>query len=163
MLFYQVNSSSFLLRDAVMRAVHHPTFQACYQSAPMVNPMGCILEIIRSSERNNSKLKLSGMLYFGEITYLQMIDGEKTHVETIMEKIRNDTRHKILWEVQRIVPKRSFSTELPMGFLDDVDARKSSVSEEASSFRNHCVESQVEMAVGFLVAVGKGKYPSMSC
>ena len=42
---------------------------------------------------NNPKLGLTGLLIFGNETFLQTIEGENRIVEELIEKIANDKRH----------------------------------------------------------------------
>jgi hypothetical protein len=121
------------------------------------------LDIVRSSDANNRALNLNGMLFYGTHCYLQMIDGPKPSVLNILAIIRADPRHRILWEMERKVAKRSFRADLPMGFIAEADVKRSSVTRSLYTRIGGQLNPDAEAAVRFLVVAGTEKYPSMVC
>lgn len=137
-------------------------FQACYRSRPAADPMAAILDIVRASEVNNFRMNVSGILYYGPTMYLQMLEGPEAGVLTVLDMIREDTRHRMVWEVTRPAARRHFRTALPMGYIDDRDlksfAETGGVPAQVPEFAKHDVDKLVQV----LVTAGRQKYPSMS-
>ena len=52
-----------------------------------------LLYLLEHCHMNNPKLGLTGLLIFGNETFLQTIEGENHIVEELIEKIANDKRH----------------------------------------------------------------------
>ena len=52
-----------------------------------------LLYLLEQCHVNNPKLGLTGLLIFGNETFLQTIEGENDIVEDLIEKISNDKRH----------------------------------------------------------------------
>ena len=50
------------------------------------------------SARKNEQLGVTGCLYFFDGKFLQYIEGNDESVNGLMEKIRSDSRHRILFE-----------------------------------------------------------------
>lgn len=139
-----------------------PVYQACYRSTPIADPKTVILDIVRLSEVNNHKLGVSGMLYFSPVAYFQMIEGSEKNVLKLMDSIRLDARHAVIWESYRQVVQRSFRTELPMGYIDDADLRSGAIDNGFHPKRDDYSKAQADIACQFLVTSGQQKYPSMS-
>lgn len=72
---------------------------------------------MRAAERNNRRLGCSGVLLFSSTEYLQVIDGPPDGVARLMDLIRADRRHRILWERLVEIDQPRFSLSLPMGYL----------------------------------------------
>lgn len=145
-----------------MYLTENSIYQVCYKSMPVGDPMLAILDIIRSSELNNRKLHASGMLYFCPFIYLQMIEGPQSNVVKLMDAIRIDSRHRVMWETHRAVLRRSFHTALPMGYLDDSDLRKIKNGKFYQTQINKSSNIEADALVELLVSAGQQKYPSMS-
>lgn len=88
-----------------------------YASCPRLPPHAEILDIVRASERNNTRLGCSGVLLFSSSEYLQVIEGPEKGVARLMALIRADARHTILWERVEKIARRRLSRSLPMGYL----------------------------------------------
>jgi hypothetical protein len=88
-----------------------------YASLPSTPPHTEILDIVRSSERTNSRLGCSGVLFFSSSEYVQLIEGPEAGVASLMDLIRADGRHTILWERGETIPRQRLAPTLPMGFL----------------------------------------------
>ncbi|PKQ08189.1 MAG: hypothetical protein CVT71_00790 [Alphaproteobacteria bacterium HGW-Alphaproteobacteria-10] len=66
-----------------------------YISRAMVNRHSVeILDIARDSMRNNAVLGLTGALYFDDMQFCQVIEGERSTLMAMFERIRRDHRHR---------------------------------------------------------------------
>ena len=50
-------------------------------------------EILRTSRKNNARLGITGMLLYGNKTFVQILEGEEKAVSELVEKIKRDSRH----------------------------------------------------------------------
>ncbi|MDH5699677.1 MAG: BLUF domain-containing protein [Nitrospirota bacterium] len=50
-------------------------------------------EILRTSRENNARLGITGMLLYGNNTFVQILEGEEKAVNELVEKIKRDSRH----------------------------------------------------------------------
>ncbi len=50
-------------------------------------------ELLQTSRRNNLAADITGMLLSKDGNFMQILEGPKIAVETLVEKIRNDSRH----------------------------------------------------------------------
>lgn len=50
-------------------------------------------ELLAKARENNQKLDITGMLLFHEGSFIQALEGEKSAVENLYEKISQDQRH----------------------------------------------------------------------
>ena len=50
-------------------------------------------EILRTSRENNARLGITGMLLYGNKTFVQILEGEEKAVNELVEKIKQDSRH----------------------------------------------------------------------
>jgi hypothetical protein len=69
-----------------------------------------LLSLLLQSRRNNAARGITGMLLYGNETFLQVIEGEDAAVDALVERIGADTRHsgvKIL--SRKAVSRRSYS------------------------------------------------------
>ncbi len=70
-----------------------------------------IARILTLSRRNNPKLGLGGVLYYGDGYFFQCLEGDKNTVERIYADIENDPRHaQIKLLERRPVEHRHFPT-----------------------------------------------------
>jgi hypothetical protein len=53
-----------------------------------------LLQLLQQCHQNNTAKGLTGMLLFGNDTFLQSIEGEKSVVEPLIERIAKDPRHQ---------------------------------------------------------------------
>lgn len=53
-----------------------------------------IKDIISASKKNNSETGITGVLFYHEGRFLQVIEGEEEDLRELMEHIKKDTRHK---------------------------------------------------------------------
>lgn len=52
-----------------------------------------IRALLETSRRNNAELDLTGMLLYAGQHFIQTLEGERRHVEGLLETIRDDERH----------------------------------------------------------------------
>jgi hypothetical protein len=53
-----------------------------------------LLNLLQQCHQNNTGLGLTGMLIFGNGIFLQSIEGDDAVVDALLERIKNDPRHK---------------------------------------------------------------------
>lgn len=64
----------------------------CSRAAPQVDA-AAVDQIIATSQRNNPRLGVTGMLVIGEGIFFQWLEGPRASVMGVMERIRSDKRH----------------------------------------------------------------------
>jgi len=70
---------------------------------------GEIQKILYSSENQNNKDNITGLLLFSEGNFFQVIEGEKEEITELYQKITNDPRHhNIIKLFQKPIHKKSF-------------------------------------------------------
>jgi hypothetical protein len=76
-----------------------------------------VKDILGASRRNNESLGVSGALCLHSGVFLQMLEGDRTAVSTLYQRILLDARHKeaVLLDLSE-VPRRRF-TRWSMGLL----------------------------------------------
>jgi hypothetical protein len=75
-----------------------------------------LVYLLEQCHLNNPKRGLTGLLIFGNNTFLQTIEGEKNTVEELIEKISKDKRHtKFQVLSKQSIEKRQYS-DWAMGF-----------------------------------------------
>jgi hypothetical protein len=75
-----------------------------------------LLGLLNQCHRNNTAKGLTGMLLFGNGTFLQSIEGEATVVDPLIERISKDPRHRDIKIVRRDeITERQYS-DWSMGF-----------------------------------------------
>lgn len=56
--------------------------------------------IIEKAKANNKSLAITGLLFFHNKRFVQVLEGEKTHLERLMTRLAQDNRHK---NIERII------------------------------------------------------------
>ena len=56
--------------------------------------------IIKSAKFNNKKAQITGLLFYHNHRFVQLLEGEKAQLEQLMDKLALDKRHK---NIERIV------------------------------------------------------------
>lgn len=75
-----------------------------------------LLELLDQCHRNNTAKGLTGMLLFGNGTFLQSLEGEKSVVDPLVDRIAKDPRHRDMKILRRDdITERQYS-EWSMGF-----------------------------------------------
>ncbi|MBU2907716.1 BLUF domain-containing protein [Arenibacter algicola] len=57
--------------------------------------------ILETSRERNEAIGVTGCLVFHKLSFVQIIEGEKSHIQSLFEEIRQDKRHRdvtLLWE-----------------------------------------------------------------
>jgi hypothetical protein len=68
--------------QATFKPFHTPEGMECH-----------VAEILAVSRRNNQQQNLVGALYYGSGNFFQCLEGEKTAVEALYNKLQHDSRH----------------------------------------------------------------------
>jgi hypothetical protein len=75
-----------------------------------------LLEIVETARVANSKLKVTGILLYGEGPFIQVLEGEAQVVERLLRKVKRDVRHRrFLILLDRVIHERDFEG-WPMAF-----------------------------------------------
>jgi hypothetical protein len=65
--------------------------------------------IVKTSQKNNEEMEVTGVLFLHNHIFLQIIEGSQDALETLMAKLRRDTRHKnIIRIIDEQISGRSF-------------------------------------------------------
>jgi hypothetical protein len=77
-----------------------------------------LAELLARARERNTELEVSGLLLYKSRSFLQVLEGERDHVDPLYERIGKDRRHDhILLIVRRTVEERTFSG-WSMGFAN---------------------------------------------
>lgn len=75
-----------------------------------------IENILEASRANNQVEQVTGMLMYKDRLFVQILEGEKDHVFSVYDRVKNDTRHQGVQIIEESeVPKRQFDQWI-MGF-----------------------------------------------
>jgi hypothetical protein len=141
-----------------------------YVSRAVALPSDAILDIVRSSERNNARAGLSGMLYYGRFHFAQVIEGEASPLAERYGAIERDPRHTLIWAQRAPVAARRVGLRLPMGYIAGTEAR----ADPERAILATCVQRAAgEGATAedptlpgrlatLLIAAAHGKYPRLA-
>jgi len=82
------------------------------------SPFGSIdlLKLLDHCQKNNPHLGVTGMLIYGNGTFLQCLEGEPTAVEQLLEKIKIDERHKDFKILSNVKIQNRLFSKWDMGF-----------------------------------------------
>jgi hypothetical protein len=73
--------------------------------------------LLLKARPRNAALDVTGMLLYHDRSFLQVLEGDPTHVAQVFERIRHDRRHtRILTIMNRAVEERQFR-DWAMGFV----------------------------------------------
>lgn len=75
-----------------------------------------LLALLSQCHRNNAARGLTGLLLFGNGTFLQCLEGEQAVVEALLEKIARDPRHTAMKILRREPITRRQYVDWSMGF-----------------------------------------------
>jgi len=91
--------------------------QISYLSRSVV-PMSAeqLLSLLQQCHANNSSRGITGMLFYGNGTFLQVIEGEAATVDDLVEKIGRDPRHDDIRILGRKAVERREYADWSMGF-----------------------------------------------
>lgn len=72
-----------------------------YASSAALPFSGSDLEaLLAVSRRNNARVGVTGMLLYHEGSFIQYIEGQKTNVRSLFERISRDPRHRGIFELE---------------------------------------------------------------
>ena len=75
-----------------------------------------LLELLMQCRRNNARKKVTGMLLYGNGTFLQAIEGEEDVIDDLVKTIDDDPRHTDIRVLKRkSIPSRQYA-DWSMGF-----------------------------------------------
>jgi hypothetical protein len=75
-----------------------------------------LLKLLQQCHKNNPPLGVTGMLLYGNGTFLQTLEGDDAVVDRLVERIAKDPRHKRLQFFNRRQIERRQYSEWSMGF-----------------------------------------------
>jgi len=75
-----------------------------------------LLSLLQQCHANNEASGVTGMLLYGNDTFLQLLEGEETVLDTLLDKIRKDPRHTEIRFLYRKPLERRKYTDWSMGF-----------------------------------------------
>jgi hypothetical protein len=75
-----------------------------------------LLSILEKCNENNPRLGLTGMLIYGNGTFIQSIEGEEEIVKNMISKISYDARHKDFKILSEEITEQRLYDEFNMGF-----------------------------------------------
>lgn len=73
--------------------------------------------ILDQAQQNNSREGVTGLLCHYDGSFLQFLEGEAAHVETVFGRIRRDQRHRDILEVHRADIATRLFPEWSMGVV----------------------------------------------
>lgn len=75
-----------------------------------------LLALLEQCSRNNTKNGITGMLIYGNETFLQALEGDEDLVDALIEKIGRDPRHKDMQILERKPVEARRYADWSMGF-----------------------------------------------
>ncbi|WP_022728487.1 BLUF domain-containing protein [Fodinicurvata sediminis] len=75
-----------------------------------------LVDILRTSRRNNRKRGITGMLLYVEGNFMQVLEGPKAEVSALKKTIGNDTRHHGMTEILNLPAEKRLFDNWSMGF-----------------------------------------------
>jgi len=83
-----------------------------------------VTEILRIARRNNSETGLTGVLLFDGTSFLQAIEGDIVHVESLYESIACDRRHENIEVIEfKPIAARAYRS-VPMAYVEGLAAER---------------------------------------
>lgn len=103
--------------------MHHIVYQSYAVGQPTTSDLKILLT---QSRANNSRLNITGLLLYGNGSFLQVLEGEKQAVHYIYARIQADSRHtRVIMLADGSIARRVFQ-DWSMGFqvLSEVDVAR---------------------------------------
>ncbi len=117
-----------------------------YKSVPVDNiSEKSLLEIAEGSKENNIDNGLTGLLVYGNNTFVQVLEGAEQDIETLYQKLLADKRHSNVTVVKRGELERRYFPSWSMGFH--------SVSKEEMQLIDKAIEEETTAPVAGYVAL----------
>ncbi|MFK7945994.1 MAG: BLUF domain-containing protein [Saprospiraceae bacterium] len=73
-------------------------------------------ELLKESRKNNQKNNITGILLLVEGCFLQILEGEKSTIKTLYNKVKKDTRHNDILKISEGTTQERVFKEWSMGF-----------------------------------------------
>src|SRR5580704_13094071 len=74
-------------------------------------------ELVKNARANNARLEITGLLFYKNGSFMQVLEGEEGKTTRLLEKIRKDTRHDGMVILRRHgIQERAFP-DWAMGFV----------------------------------------------
>lgn len=85
--------------------------QLIYRSVPVIQPAIATAEFVPVALKTNEVLDITGMILADKNGYIQVLEGEKDHVDELYKSILADPRHTDVRMIRYMpIPEREFST-----------------------------------------------------
>lgn len=82
-----------------------------YSSRPLGFERKTVEQILTSSQKNNPRVGVTGLLIYGADLYLQLLEGPVKDLEETFSRIKSDTRHdKIRILKESVIDQRLFAS-----------------------------------------------------
>ncbi|MDQ2711079.1 MAG: BLUF domain-containing protein [Acidobacteriota bacterium] len=108
-----------------------PLSSVVYVSSGRTQERDHIVEILRVSRINNTRLNITGMLAYKEGNFLQVLEGPTSVLSSVVETIERDNRHSGMIILAKKPIKERLFPNWSMAFRELKD-----LSEEDASFYN---------------------------
>ena len=94
-----------------------PMIQITYlSSATRAMSQGDLEDILKTARENNARLGITGMLLYGNKTFIQILEGEEGVVDELVKTIKRDPRHTNFQIVKKKPIDRHDYADWSMGF-----------------------------------------------
>jgi hypothetical protein len=94
-------------------------FRMTYVSLSLVEPYSAeVMAIARTALRRNRELGVTGALYYDDVQFFQVLEGEESAVRGLFERIRRDARHADVTVLSDGVVAERLFADWAMKFLD---------------------------------------------
>ncbi|NJL69398.1 MAG: BLUF domain-containing protein [Microcoleus sp. SM1_3_4] len=101
-----------------------------------------LLELLQQCLKNNARNGVTGMLLYGNETFLQALEGDEKAVDDLFEKIRIDPRHSHIQILKRkSIECRQYS-DWRMGFKRISDQEINQIESETRENTRNCQHSK---------------------
>ena len=112
--------------------------------------------ILRSAKAHNAANGITGVLCQGRGVYLQVLEGERSQVDALYERISRDTRHhNLVLRQQQDIKARSYGN-WAMAHVDMVHLDKPDAPQQSTAFDPYLATAEeVMVKIDALMAAGK--------
>lgn len=95
------------------------TFYVSRASAPFDS--AAVQSILQASRRNNARADITGCLLFSGRCFAQVLEGERSVVEALTERIARDPRHESIRVLSQATRVEREYADWAMGFVHDLN------------------------------------------
>ncbi|WNM58090.1 BLUF domain-containing protein [Candidatus Nitrospira allomarina] len=118
-------------------------------SATRAMSQGDLEDILKTARENNARLGITGMLLYGNKTFIQILEGEEGVVDELVKTIKRDPRHTNFQIVKKKPIDQHEYADWSMGFKrvsgEDFEAVKGLKDFEEKNFNTTFLGSQVSL------------------